>query len=378
MASIYKPLGSQDITSTKTLLNEAIPITGSIISGSYDDNNIKNYNHGMFQSVYDYPYLSSSSNHIFDIAVGYSPNSNLSSSTNTQNAKKINVYNQLAQVLMGYDKDGNIQRFDKDGNLTGGDKLDEVFFLNFSRLLSKDEISKGTFELELGVSEDAFEEKDDTIFNKRIKLTDASGSDGYFVNSPTGEYGVLYAQTSLGTTPMIEIETVGTTSTHPAVGLIFYQAGIVVISGSVFNRALDGGVLHDDNTDTVFMADDFGVAGGGRGSGFQHITGSEITASADALRARIYNLQFNNTIELNSTIHFCRVNHNEFNYSSNKTYLTGSSLRLVKNVDDQAISYVTTVGLYSADNQLMAVGKLSEPIRKDPTIELTFRVRLDY
>ena len=40
MASIYKRLGSQDITSTKTLLNEAIPITGSIISGSYSDNNI--------------------------------------------------------------------------------------------------------------------------------------------------------------------------------------------------------------------------------------------------------------------------------------------------------------------------------------------------
>jgi hypothetical protein len=41
-------------------------------------------------------------------------------------------------------------------------------------------------------------------------------------------------------------------------------------------------------------------------------------------------------------------------------------------------SYVTTVGLYSADNELLAVAKLSEPLRKDPTNELTLRVRLDY
>ena len=30
-------------------------------------------------------------------------------------------------------------------------------------------------------------------FDNRIKITDASGSDGYFVNSPAGEYGILFA-----------------------------------------------------------------------------------------------------------------------------------------------------------------------------------------
>ena len=60
-----------DITSTRTFLHEVIPITGSIVSGTYSDNNIKNYVHGMFQSVYDYPYLSSSANHIFDLSLGF-------------------------------------------------------------------------------------------------------------------------------------------------------------------------------------------------------------------------------------------------------------------------------------------------------------------
>ena len=71
------------------------------VSGTYTDNNIKNYTHGMFQSVYDYPYLSSSANHIFDLTMGYAGDSALSASANTQNAKKINMYNQFAQTLLG-------------------------------------------------------------------------------------------------------------------------------------------------------------------------------------------------------------------------------------------------------------------------------------
>jgi phage-related tail fiber protein len=103
-----------------------------------------------------------------------------------------------------------------------------------------------------------------------------------------------------------------------------------------------------------------------------------ISGSCDGFRARVQNIQFNNTIELNSTIHFCRLNHSEFNYSSNPTYLTGSQIRVKQNIQSDPVSYITSIGLYSADNQLLAVGKLSEPIRKDPTIELTFRARLDY
>ena len=84
-------------------------------------------------------------------------------------------------------------------------------------------------------------------------------------------------------------------------------------------------------------------------------------------------------MDINSTIYFCRASHNEFNYSSNPTYLSGSKVR-VKGDDILAAprSYVTTVGLYAADNELLAVAKLSEPLRKDPTNELTLRVRLDY
>ena len=109
MSSFYKTLdNTKDIVSTRTLLHEAIPLTGTIVSGTYGTANIKNFAHGMFQSVYDYPYLSSSANHIFDITAGYASDSGLSGSSNSQNSKKINIYNQMAQVLMGYDHTGSI------------------------------------------------------------------------------------------------------------------------------------------------------------------------------------------------------------------------------------------------------------------------------
>jgi hypothetical protein len=166
-------------------------------------------------------------------------------------------------------------------------------------------------------------------------------------------------------------EVLGNADTLPACGLLYYQAGIAVVSGSVFSDSDDGGILSGSNGSTVLgptSTDD----------GFNFITGSTIAVTADAVRTRMYNMSYNNTTELNSTIYFCRANHNDFNYSSNPTYLSGSKLRVKTRAADAPVTYITTVGLYSADNELLAVAKLSEPLRKDPTNELTLRVRLDY
>ena len=355
--TVYKPLAADDKVSTKTLLHEAIPITGTIVSGTYSDLNVQNFAHGMFQSVYDYPYLSSSANHIFDLSFGFHTTSSLYGDTNTANqkAKKNNVYNQMAQVLMGYDKDGNIQRFDEDGDLAaGGAKINEAIFVPFSRLLVKDEIKKGSFEMTLGAST-AFS----APFAETMTVKDTGADTSYRVNSPAGEYGILYLSNSAGSD---EVKGDPTATSLPC-GLIYYQAGVAVLTASVFTNTLLSSSVEFNSSGDTFV---------------DSLTGSVISASADGLRNRIQNIQFNNTIELNSTVYFCRVKHNEFNYSSNPTYLSGSQIRVKNETTDVPISYITSIGLYSADNQLLAVGKFSEPIRKDNNIELTFRARLDY
>ena len=439
--TIFKQIPSEDRVSTRTLLHEAIPITGTILSGTYGTlvagTNIKNFTHGMFQSVYDYPYLSSSANHIFDISIGTSENSSLS--VTSQPTKKDNIYNQMAQVLAGYNKDGNIQKFDEDGDLTGGTKIDNCIFVNFSRLLVKDEIKKGSFQMTLGANMEHT-----TPMSKLLDITDHQAATSFRVNSPAGEYGILYASSStaglLDPAASQKVDIAGVP--YWKAGLIYYQAGIAVLSDNIFRSDFATVTIKGTNAPTATHnltitaadgADGFMItitqntkgttgnkavtinagcpayhinsgaggasgtfAGGSADGGLLNSTlsvpqmnstlqdfktmlqSSEISSSADALRHRIKNIQFNNTIELNSTVYFCRVKHNEFNYSANPTYLTGSQIRIKQDKTDIPISYITSIGLYSADNQLLAVGKFSEPIRKDNNIELTFRARLDY
>ncbi len=349
MATTYKTFLNNDVTTTRTLLHEAIPITGSIVSGTYADANIKTFTADLFEQVYDYPYLSSSANHIFDLTCGFAASSDLSASaeadpniTTGSIKNKINMYNEMAQVLVGFDATGSVQEFDQDGDISaGGAKLKEIYVINFARLLTKDEIKKGSFELVLGTGSTF---ADPFAAPTPCTVADHFASTDFRVNSPAGEYGILY-------TSSVNI------SNESGVGLLYYQAGVAILTASVFGA--NGFDADDDISEAV-------------------LSGSSITVNANSFRHRFANLNFNNTTELNSTIYFCRANHNEFNYSANPTYLSASQIVVKQQTTDAPVAFMTSVGLYSADNELLAVAKLSEPLKKDPNNELILRVRLDY
>ena len=357
--TFFKSFAESDRTTSRTLLHENIPITGTIISGTYNNNNnIKSFSHGMFKSVYDYPYLSSSANHLFDISWGFvSGNNDVTSigegleivdDVTNQEAKKQNMYAQMAQVLAGFDTSSKVRAFDFDGDYgSTTDTMGVAGFITFSRLLVKDEIKKGSFTITLGTAS-AYA----TPFSHTCTLGDYGADTNYKINSPAGEFGLLYTSSA------------SATKGEKPRGLIFYQAGVAVLP-----------IYHKEAFGTGSAE---WIRTGGPTKREILRTGS-IDQFADGMVRRIQNIQFNNTTELNSTIYFCRASHNEFNYSSNPTYLSDS--KVVVKANDMMMpprSYATTVGLYSADNELLAVAKLSEPLRKDPTNELTLRVRLDY
>ena len=89
-------------------------------------------------------------------------------------------------------------------------------------------------------------------------------------------------------------------------------------------------------------------------------------------------MSFNNTTELNSTVYFCRANSNEFNYSSNPSNTSGSGELRHDVMINSPQSYITTVGLYNDNNDLLATAKLSKPLLKDFTKEALVRIKLDY
>ena len=65
------------------------------------------------------------------------------------------------------------------------------------------------------------------------------------------------------------------------------------------------------------------------------------------------------------------------NYSTNPTY-TDSDGNIVTLDGTSTFSYVTTIGLYNAENELLAVAKTSRPIEKNNQVDLSIRIRLDY
>jgi hypothetical protein len=214
----YEPINEQtDVATTRTLLHEVIPLTGTIVSGAYSDGNIKNYSHGMFQSVYDYPYLSSSANHIFDLSVGFDESSPLSGSTSSvQEKKKINMYNQMSQILLGYTGSTNrVRLFESDLNLDTTGSMKEVVFVNFSRLLTKDQIKKGSVSITLGTGSWT------SPFAGTKTFTDSDASPtGGTLNTVGGDYGIL-------------------TGSSGKAGVIFYQAGIMVLTSSIWAGTSD-------------------------------------------------------------------------------------------------------------------------------------------
>jgi len=58
--------------------------------------------------------------------------------------------------------------------------------------------------------------------------------------------------------------------------------------------------------------------------------------------------------------------------------LSDSRIQVKTQASDEPLAYITTIGLYNDNNELLATAKLSEPLKKSASNEFTIRARLDY
>jgi len=87
----------------------------------------------------------------------------------------------------------------------------------------------------------------------------------------------------------------------------------------------------------------------------------------------------NSNEQLSSDFIFVRARSQNFNYSTNPSFISGSDGAVLYDsfINDPQV-YITTVGLYNNDQELVAVAKLSRPLLKDFTKELLVRIKLDF
>lgn len=76
---------------------------------------------------------------------------------------------------------------------------------------------------------------------------------------------------------------------------------------------------------------------------------------------------------------FIRSRNSEFNYSTNPSFISGSTGAVIYDTFvNNPQTYITTVGMYNDANECIAVAKLSRPLVKDFTKESLIRVKLDF
>jgi hypothetical protein len=89
---------------------------------------------------------------------------------------------------------------------------------------------------------------------------------------------------------------------------------------------------------------------------------------------------FQSTLTIYESQYKCTLNPNEFTYTQNPSAISGSTNSgLVYDflTGSYFQPYITTVGLYNGANQLVAVGKLSQPLQSSNVTDTTILVNLD-
>ena len=85
--------------------------------------------------------------------------------------------------------------------------------------------------------------------------------------------------------------------------------------------------------------------------------------------------------EVTSRHFFVRATAGDFNATTNETYYTESTAgvkQIISGLRTDPKTYITTVGMYNDDNELLAIAKLSQPILKSKSREALIKVKLDF
>jgi hypothetical protein len=413
----YKTISSADIKTTRSVLNQLVDFIEEDISGSstrkkyqvfITGSGLNSITSSIFHTVFDQDYTLQTSNEIFDMTVGVFSGSNIVTtaeagmsadingkllfpSESLMMREKVNIYKQFAQSLLGDASKQFKTPFSADASTTAN--IDSALFLCFKRLFVRDGIKRESFAMKLfsSSSGDSLYGQNgialskwykgaggDRELNGNLEVTAAHPATGSIIITDVGSAGSIERSEQGGDVGNIVLAS----DTSQAMGLMFYQQGIAVLD---MKKIFDGNQVMSGTLPAVGA------------TGNANLTGSFIphfimSASIDSIIDHVSEtrfgsgsntfLTFQNNTQINSTLVFCRATADEFNYSSNPSYINTEGRIIVIDETQQGVqksfSFVTTIGLYDSNEQLLAVAKLSRPVEKNDEKDLTFRVRLDF
>ena len=361
-----------DVTSTDTRRKSQVFVTGGLGPGVTSS---------IFQTVYDQNFTLQTANPVFDITMGLavdSPVVTATSPTVDANGKylfpqtslmmreKLDVYRLFAQDLLG---DGSATFTARAGNNTA--EIKEAMFICFKRLFARDQVKRETFAIRLHTT--ASNNSGDNPDNTNLFWPATSTTQIYTdISSSVNKEYTFGGQVST---------VVDSSDTTYPLGLLFLDRGVLVLDVS---RSFDQAQVLSGTIDAVTVSGDAvfeGTLGEFLASGsmddiLDHLAGTKFGEDDEAA------ITFQNVTNINSTLYFVNIAADEFNYSSNPTF-TDADNRIVV-IDEgqedvqQTFTFITSIGLYDAYDNLLGVAKVSRPVLNAPDRNVSLRVRLDY
>jgi hypothetical protein len=90
-------------------------------------------------------------------------------------------------------------------------------------------------------------------------------------------------------------------------------------------------------------------------------------------------LKFRDEEDQVSSQYFCRAKAGQFNFSNNPTFVSGSQNELRHStMKGNPTTFITSVQLYNSAGDMVAIGNLSTPLKKNFSSEATIKVKLTY
>tara|TARA_R110002153_G_scaffold84971_2_gene212562 strand:+ start:4612 stop:5718 length:1107 start_codon:yes stop_codon:yes gene_type:complete len=260
------------------------------------------------------------------------------------------VYGQYRQLIYGQESQ----------NFTFGTHTPEdIYVINVNRSRYKNNLSLSTLSLYLSGSSPAGVNNE-----KRItELTDDSiTSNGQAILTNIGrQFNIVSGSNGVAVGGVIK--QVGGSASF---GLYYPDAGLILLNPDAFDSG------SDDGTEDVFPQ-----LYPGRNQGLSTNTDNNPERLFHAISGGGHFIIDSEEV-ITSQYYFVRAKNFEFNYTTNPTFQDDKGNVQFTSMINNPRTYITTVGMYNDNNDLLAVAKMSQPIAKDPTKEALFRIKLDF
>lgn len=240
------------------------------------------------------------------------------------------------------------------GSLTTGRK--DIYVINFNRDSLTDRLDPGNFEISL-CELTSNPSKIMTFIDNSNDILEDKFSNDYVYSSFDIVSGSLENGIHDSGTGSLDVNNSATTY-----GKIYPALGIVVFDAEKLDNNLSYSTDLSTNIDTNNSLKIF----------------NSITGAADLG----FNMKARGSSNKKSNHYFVRVSAGICNYSNNPTMvnetLTNNNIIKHEFFKHNPITYITTVGLYNDAEELLAVAKLSKPVKKTPETDILIKIRLNW